>query len=145
MVAAVAAALCWTGCKKEIEEEPDGDAETDAAGDWMPDLAEDTAVDVPGDTAEDTADDTVEDVAGDVPVEPAEDGTGDATTTCVCGDPGVTLEPDDGCSTWPDATECTGWTSVIDPDHDGEPAVTDPFEDGSEFCAYGCCITIVCP
>jgi hypothetical protein len=67
-----------------------------------------------------------------------EPGGGD----CKCQDAGATLTPGAGGCDWPDATECTGWHSVAQEngaDYEG----THP--DGTEFCAWGCCIVLNCP
>lgn len=61
---------------------------------------------------------------------------------CACQDDGATLTPGTGGCNWPDATECTGWHSVAmenGVDYEGT------FPDGTEFCAYGCCIKLNCP
>ncbi len=64
---------------------------------------------------------------------------------CVCGDEGVTLTVVSGCATWPDATECTGWHSVVSENGEDPDA---PWADGTEFTyPYGdnCTIRINCP
>lgn len=135
------------GCDKHTEADADADPEYDVMGDILPDMVD--GPDVPAETTYDPAvdlpvevvEETPEDAASDVPGDSATDGS----SSCVCGGPGVWLEADAGCSSWPDATECTGWHSVIDPDGDGSPAVTDLFGDLAQFCTYGCCITIHCP
>mgnify|MGYP001765773709 CR=1 FL=1 len=151
MAVAIAMAIVAAGCAKEHEHDADVDPGADWSGDvttdqpdTAPDVPADTVSDTPTDTVADTSLDTPDDAAVDTPAETA-DTPADGVVQCRCADAGVVLVPDAGCSTWPDATECTGWHSVIDPDGDGTPALTDLFDDGSQHCAYGCCITIQCP
>jgi len=58
---------------------------------------------------------------------------------CKCQDPDTTL--DGSKCDWPDGDECSGWHSVAmenGRDYQAE------FDDGTELCAYGCCISILC-
>jgi len=61
---------------------------------------------------------------------------------CACQDDGATLTPGTGGCDWPDATECSAWHSVA-----GENGVDyeGVFSDGTELCAWGCCIVLNCP
>lgn len=63
-----------------------------------------------------------------------------AGTSCKCADPGATIDPGD--CTWEDAAACSGWHSVLMAnDYEGDPELPD----GTELCAMGCCLTLVCP
>lgn len=62
------------------------------------------------------------------------------TTTCACGAPGVRVLAN-GC-TWPDATQCTGWHSVVVAQ--GRES-DEAFRDGTTLCMEDCCLTIQCP
>ncbi|MBP7125957.1 hypothetical protein KBD49_06300 [Myxococcota bacterium] len=62
------------------------------------------------------------------------------TATCACGESGVRVLSN-GC-TWPDATECSGWHSVVmAQQREGE----ERFQDGTTLCMEDCCLTIQCP
>ena len=61
---------------------------------------------------------------------------------CKCEDPGATLDPGD--CTWPDANECTAWHSACAAS-EGDGCEQEAYPDGTEFCAWDCCIKIVCP
>ncbi len=62
--------------------------------------------------------------------------------SCEAIPPGTTFEVVDGCEGWPDATQCSGWHSVV------EGSAQDPdalYPDGTEMSAYDCTIKIHCP
>ena len=61
---------------------------------------------------------------------------------CACGDDGVTLTPGTGGCDWPDATACSGWHSLADANGLNSD---DPFPDGTELCAWDCCVVLNCP
>ncbi len=61
-------------------------------------------------------------------------------TQCRCTDPGVVLEPNP-CS-WPDATACSGWISLC---HENGFEPDGLFNDGTQLCAFGCCVILHCP
>lgn len=71
---------------------------------------------------------------------------------CACSTVGASVGPTaSGCG-FDDATECTGWQSVIIGSEDGEfspEAETEALDrvvpDGSVFCAFDCCLQIECP
>lgn len=74
---------------------------------------------------------------------------------CSCDTAGATLSatPEEGGGCFEDSEQCSGWASaviveVFDNDFSEEnerAAVSEPFPDGTEICAFGCCITLSCP
>ncbi|MEZ4473719.1 MAG: hypothetical protein R3F60_23600 [bacterium] len=71
---------------------------------------------------------------------------------CACSTPGATIAPaEQGCG-FEDATECSGWQSVIigseggdfSPEEEAE-ALDREVPDGTVFCAFECCLQISCP
>jgi hypothetical protein len=61
---------------------------------------------------------------------------------CACGDPGASLTPGTGGCDWPDATECSGWHSLAEANGEDFEGT---FPDGTELCAWDCCVVLNCP
>jgi hypothetical protein len=79
--------------------------------------------------------------ADDTPTpEPTPTTTPEEPTQCRCTDPGVVLEPNP-CS-WPDAAACSGWISLC---HENGFEPDSLFDDGTQLCAFGCCVILHCP
>ncbi|HWQ45347.1 MAG TPA: SdrD B-like domain-containing protein [Longilinea sp.] len=66
--------------------------------------------------------------------------TPEEPTQCRCSDPGVVLEPNP--CTWDDAGLCSGWTSLC---HENGVDPEGLFSDGTQLCAFGCCVVLHCP
>lgn len=72
--------------------------------------------------------------------EPTPTSTPEEPAQCRCTDFGVVLEPNP-CS-WPDATACSGWESLC---HENGFDPNALFNDGTQLCAFGCCVILHCP
>ncbi len=75
---------------------------------------------------------------------------GGSTTTCSCNTSGVSLAVASGCDNWSDATECSGWASVVEDNHSGQSqqdALAYEVASGTTLCGFSnsCCITLTCP
>jgi len=71
---------------------------------------------------------------------------------CNCKTNGAQVVPVSGCESWPDADKCSGWASAVIESQGWEwspqaeaDAQEFAVESGTQFCAFGCCIKLVCP
>jgi hypothetical protein len=75
------------------------------------------------------------------------------TQTCSCNTNDVSLSVASGCDNWPDATECSGWASVVISDQGWEyseqteqDALAYEVSSGTTLCFdTDCCVTMTCP
>ena len=64
----------------------------------------------------------------------------EAPSECTCEE-GTLSAPD--CD-WPDKLECSGWHSVCEFETEDPACDEAKFPHGTEFCAWGCCIVLLC-